>query len=75
MADGLSDLLDGIGEQVSKGLSTRGTFNAAAVQSLRGADGADDLAKIRADMLGLVKNVKRLADAATGGKGLVFTGG
>lgn len=75
MADGLSDLLDGINESIGKGLSTRGTFNASAVQSLRGADGADDLAKIRADMLGLVKNVKRLADAATGGKGLVFTGG
>jgi len=63
------DQIDGLGDLLAKGISVRGTFNAAGVAGLGGGDAAERTARATEQT---AKNTKRLVDAVGTG-GLAFT--
>ena len=70
----IADIFDELAGQLSSKLEVRGTFNAAAVQSLRGSQSSPE--ERTAELAEAIsKHTKRLVDAVVGNKGLVFSGG
>lgn len=67
----LADLFDDMGDTLRNKIEVRGTFNASAVQSLRGDAGDDRLREISATVGRMSKDLLRVARAADG-KGLTF---
>ncbi len=63
------DQIDGLGDLIAKGISVRGTFNAAGAAGLGGGDSAERTARATEQT---AKNTKRLVDAMGTG-GLAFT--
>jgi len=63
------DRLSGLGDAIAKGISVRGTFNAAGAAGLGGGDAAERTARASEQT---AKNTKRLVDAVGTG-GLAFT--
>ncbi len=63
------DQIDGLGDLLAKGISVRGTFNAAGAAGLGGGDSAERTARATEQT---AKNTKRLVDAMGTG-GLAFT--
>ena len=63
------DRLSGLGDAIAKGISVRGTFNAAGSAGLGGGDAAERTARATEQT---AKNTKRLVDALGTG-GLAFT--
>lgn len=70
LANQLAGALDGVDAAVAKGVTVRGTFNAAAIQGLMGAGDAQTRTATATEQT--ARNTKRLVDAARNG-GLAFT--
>jgi len=70
LLDELQERIAGLGQTIARGVTVRGTFNAAAAQGLLG--GADAQERTATATEQTARNTKRLVDAARNG-GLAFT--